>query len=135
LAAAADLLRGGAMVAMALLCAGCLYLVFTSVRLTVLARRDELEILKLCGATDRFVRAPLWIEGAATGLLGGAIGVGALLAVHRAAAPRLETLLRGVLGRGELRFAPIGQVALALAGCAVIGLLGAHFAARRHLRV
>ena len=48
------------------------------VRLTVLARRDEIEIMKLVGATAAFIRAPFLMGASAQGLVGGLVALGAL---------------------------------------------------------
>ncbi len=61
-----------------LLCVGILFIVSNTIRLTIYARREEIEILKLVGATDWFVRMPFLIEGAIQGVLGGMVAVAAL---------------------------------------------------------
>src|SRR5207237_10472886 len=50
-----------------------LLVVANTIRLAVYARRDEIEIMKLVGATDGYVRGPLLLGGALQGLLGGAL--------------------------------------------------------------
>ena len=59
------------------LCLSTLLVIYNTIRLTLYARRDEIEIMSLVGATDFFVRAPFAIEGALQGFLGG--GLAALL--------------------------------------------------------
>jgi len=135
LAAAADLARAAAWVAFALVGTACLYLAFATIRLAVFARREEIEILKLVGATDRYVRAPFWIEGLLEGLLGGGLGALSLYLLFRAAAPRVEALLGGLLGGIHLGFPPGAHIAAGVAVAALTGLLGAHLAVRRHLHV
>jgi len=54
----------------------------------VYARRDEIEIMKLVGATDGYVRAPFLLEGALQGLCGAALAAAGLLAVQRLVLPR-----------------------------------------------
>src|SRR5262249_4142418 len=106
LQAAADLLRMFALGALALVGAACLYLVGATIKLAVFARRDEIEILKLVGASDRYVRAPFWIEGALEGLAGGLIGVVSLWLIYRVVTPRVTALMGGLSSSMQIDFAP-----------------------------
>jgi cell division transport system permease protein len=121
-------------VLLALLAAATAVLVSNTLRLAVFARRDEIEIMKLVGATDGFVAAPFLLEGTLQGLLGGALAAGALVATHLGLAPRLAAATR--LAEG-LRLAdtlpPPLLAALALGGGAV-GLLASALAVARSLR-
>lgn len=65
------------------------FLVGNVVRLTVYARRDEVEILRLVGATDGFIAAPFVLEGAAQGLAGGVLGAMLSALAERVALPAL----------------------------------------------
>jgi cell division transport system permease protein len=69
----------------ALLGTGLIAVTFNTIRLQVLTRRDEIEVIKLIGATDSFIRRPFLYFGALQGLAGGAVawlivGAGAYLA-------------------------------------------------------
>lgn len=64
-----------------------LFLLGNVVRLTVYARRDEIEILRLVGATDGFIAAPFILEGAAQGVVGGIVAGGLIAVAERAALP------------------------------------------------
>jgi len=65
-----------------LLCVAVLFIITNTIKLAIYSRRNEIEIYKLVGATDWYVKAPLLIEGAFQGLLGGLIALGILLAIH-----------------------------------------------------
>jgi cell division transport system permease protein len=54
-----------------LLCVAVLFIISNTIKLTIYSRRDEIEIYKLMGATDWFVKIPFLIEGATQGLLSG----------------------------------------------------------------
>ncbi|RLC27291.1 MAG: hypothetical protein DRH56_03050 [Deltaproteobacteria bacterium] len=54
-----------------LLALGILFIVTNTIKLTIYSRRDEIEILKLVGATDGFVKAPFLLEGMIQGVLSG----------------------------------------------------------------
>jgi cell division transport system permease protein len=58
-----------------------LFIIVNTIRLAVLARAAEIEIMRLVGASDAFIRWPFVFEGALVGLLGAAISLAVLLAV------------------------------------------------------
>jgi cell division transport system permease protein len=109
-------------------------LVSNTLRLAVFARRDEIEIMKLVGATDGFVSAPFLIEGLLQGLLGASAAVLALLALHALLVPRLAAAvgIAGGLRLGDTLPPPL-VLALVLGGGA-IGLLGSALSVARTLR-
>ena len=117
----------------ALVAAATILLVSNTIKLTVYARRDEIEIMKLCGATDAFVRAPFLIEGAVQGLAGALLALGGLWLSHRLLAPRVAKALAFAAGAVLPTLRP--SEALALAGCgAALGLVGSALAVGRFLR-
>jgi len=113
----------------------CLYIVGSTIRLGVFARREEIEILKLVGATDRFVRAPFLLEGALQGLLGALIATGGLYVIYRAVAPHVEATLTSALAHLQLAFLSPALLAAGLAGGALLGFLGSRLALGRYLDV
>jgi cell division transport system permease protein len=109
-------------------------LVSNTLRLGIWARRDEIDIMKLVGATDAFVETPFLIEGLVQGLSGAALAVAALLAAHALVAPRLAAAI-GVatpLARGDVL--PGGLVLALLGGGAALGLVASALAVGRFLR-
>lgn len=114
--------------------AGAAVLVANTLRLSVFARRDEIEIMKLVGATDMFVEAPFLLEGMMEGLLGGALASGALLAAAAVALPRLGTALAlaDPLERGDF-FSP-ALLGLVVVGGGALGTIASALAIGRELR-
>ena len=109
-------------------------LVGNTLRLAVFARREEIEILKLVGATDAFVSTPFLIEGLLQGLAGGALAVGALAGLHALLVPRLQAAV-GVAGALRLTDTlPPALLLGLLGGGAAVGLLGSALAVMRSLR-
>lgn len=121
-------------VAALVLCA-CLYIVGSTIRLGVFARRDEIEIWKLVGATNGFVKAPFFVEGGLQGALGTGLAVALLYALFRVASPRVEALLGGWLASGPLNFFTPAQLAVAVAFGALLGLCASALALGRYVKV
>jgi cell division transport system permease protein len=65
-----------------LLCVAVLFIITNTIKLAIYSRRNEIEIYKLVGATDWYVKAPLLMEGAIQGGLGALIALGILSGVH-----------------------------------------------------
>lgn len=129
-----EVARTSGVVLAILLGAGCLYGVASTIRLGVLGRREEIEILKLVGATDGFVRAPFLVEGIVQGALGGGIAIGIVYALHRLSAPWIEHTLGSTLCASPLGFLRPSDAAIAVGGAMLIGLAGSAFAVERHVR-
>src|ERR671929_45214 len=73
------LVKGAMVILPSLLVLASVLLVSNTIRLSLFARRREVEVMKLVGATDWFIRWPFMIEGIVLGALGGALAVGLLL--------------------------------------------------------
>ncbi|MCU0616524.1 MAG: FtsX-like permease family protein [Gemmatimonadaceae bacterium] len=96
----------------------------STIRMAVLARAREIEIMRLVGATNGFVRLPFLIEGALKGLLG---GVFAALLTWGANRIITQSLF-------ETSFFTPAQVTLGIVAGGVLGLLGSFLSVGRHLR-
>ncbi len=110
-----------------------LFLVGNVVRLTVYARRDEIDILRLVGATDGFIAAPFVIEGTLQGLAGGIAAAVLVRAAEVSGLPRVA----GAFGFAqEILPAPFHWPALVLFALlgATMGFLASIFAVLRFLR-
>lgn len=109
----------------AVLAFATLLIVANTIRLAVYARRDELEILALVGASRSFRRVPFLLEGIAQGTAGGALALAMVYAIHRLVVPHFRPALELFLGWGEPLFLEPAQMALLIAHGAALGLLGA----------
>ena len=122
----------GGVAVLAMMLVVALFVIVNTIRIAVHARRDEIEIMKLVGATDWFVRWPFILEG----MLVGALGAMAALTVVVLAAGPVSNALVGFLEIVPLSFGAaflwqlVGSVfALALA----VGGGGAMLSVRAHL--
>ncbi|RKN78898.1 permease-like cell division protein FtsX [Paenibacillus ginsengarvi] len=74
-----DIVRNVGLVFVLLLAFTAMFLISNTIKITIVARRREIGIMKLVGATNGFIRWPFFIEGALLGLIGSAIPVAVLL--------------------------------------------------------
>jgi cell division transport system permease protein len=110
-------------------------IVSATLQLAIFSRRDEIEIQKLVGATDRFVRMPFLIEGLLQGLVAGALALGlsfALVRVIESEHGQMFAFAR-LSGRVVVDWLRLG--AEQVGGGVLLGLSGSFLAVRRFLRV
>jgi cell division transport system permease protein len=110
------------------------FIVMNTIRTAVYHRRQEIEVMKLVGATEWFVRGPFVIEGILTGLLAAGISLGLLLLAYRPFVDKFHS---------DLFFIPLGydptfvtELArdVLIAG-ALLGALGSYIGVRRFVRI
>jgi cell division transport system permease protein len=102
-------------------------------RLSIHLRRREVEVMRLVGATNWFIRGPFLIEGLIVGLAGGAVAVGLLVIA-------METFMDPLSDRFALAAAPETidfpvLIVLLLVACLGLSAIGAGIALRRLVRV
>ena len=110
-----------------------LFLVANTIHLVVYARRDELEIMRLVGATDRYILAPFVVEGALQGVVAATLANALLWAAHRGLLSRLGEVLALALDGGGLRDLPAWGVLLMYLGGSSLGMGASWGAVRRFL--
>ncbi|NJD39129.1 MAG: ABC transporter permease [Geobacter sp.] len=109
------------------------FIVSNTIRLTVYARRDELEIMSLVGATRLFIKMPFLLEGLMQGLVGGLLALGLLLSVHLLFLHNAGNFLTFNPATAGLSFLPVEYIAALLAAGALLGFLGSLTALRRFI--
>ena len=119
---------------LALLGAATAILVSNTLKLAVYARRDEIEIMKLVGATNLYVGAPILLEGAIQGLLGAGLAAATLGVSNLALLPRVREALplAGRLAPADIL--PGRLLGSLLVGGAVLGLVASAISLQRFLR-
>jgi cell division transport system permease protein len=119
---------------LAILVVVSIVIVMNTIRTAVYHRRKEIEVMKLVGATEWFVRGPFVIEGVMTGLIAASLALALLVIMYEPAVERF---------RADVAFIPLsydpGFVAsLArdlLLGGALLGALGSYIGVRRYVRI
>ncbi len=100
------------------------------IRLALLARADELDIMELVGAPRAFVQGPFIMEGVLQGGTGALLSVAALALVFLAVHGRCLTPLADAINLSSVRFLSAGLCALLMVGGMAVGCIGGLVAAR-----
>lgn len=108
-----------------------LFIVINTIRLAVLGRAEEIEVMRLVGASDAFIRWPFVFEGALVGLLGAAISLGILVGAA-------EPLSRFMVGFFSILPINVGSISrdvtvLVLGSGMGLGVVGAWVSVRTYL--
>jgi len=101
------------------------FVISNTVKLTVWARRDAVEIMKLVGATDAFVKLPFLVEGTFQGVVGAAVALVILYSLYGYVSP----------GLGDIMFLPLSVSGAVLVMGAVLGGIGSQLSLRQFLEV
>ena len=108
-----------------------LFIIVNTIRLAVVARSEEIEIMRLVGASDAFIRWPFVFEGAFVGLLGALLALGVLAAVAEPISGFLVDFFRVL----PLQFGSLTRdlVALVMGAGVGLGVLGSWLSVRTYL--
>ena len=117
----------------ALLVIASVLLIANTIRLSLYARRREVEVMKLVGATDWFIRWPFVIEGVLVGFLGGIVAVLLLAVVKLAVVDPLAQEFELIAAPETMNFPLL--VALLLGASVAVSAAGSGLSLRRFLRV
>jgi cell division transport system permease protein len=129
----AHALEIGFIIAVTLLVVAATLLVGNTIRLSIFSRRREIEVMKLVGATNWFVRGPFMLEGVICGVVG---AIGAILLLILGKALILGQLPHGLRSGGDVQAIPFAVNAVVLVGAGLLlGSLGSGLTIRRFLRV
>jgi cell division transport system permease protein len=116
-----------------LLLVASLMLIANTIRLSIYARRREVEVMKLVGATNWFIRWPFVIEGLIVGILGAGIAIGLLWVGKVAIIDPLAQNFALIDNFSTIGFAQL--IALLAGSAVVISALGSGVTLRRFLRI
>jgi cell division transport system permease protein len=120
---------------LALLVFVCVFAVVSNtIRLAVSSRRDEIEMLKMCGATDSFVRGPLVLEGALQGLIAAGLSMVLLVVGYLVLRGHIDATLAPVAGLRLSFLHPLAVLGIVFAG-ALAGAIGSAVSIRRYMSV
>ncbi|HEY7632605.1 MAG TPA: permease-like cell division protein FtsX [Thermoleophilaceae bacterium] len=117
----------------ALLILASIALIANTIRLSVFARRREVEVMKLVGATDWFIRWPFMIEGVIVGFMGGVLAVLLLWIIKDTLVDPLSDKFALIAAPNTIQFPAL--IAVLMISCVAVSALGSGLTLRRFLRV
>jgi cell division transport system permease protein len=131
-----DIVRNVGLILVGGLALMSMFLIANTIKITIVARRREISIMKLVGATNGFIRWPFFVEGALLGIIGSAIPLLILYILYN----QLISLTKLELGLLQIALLPIPEVlpvvAMLLLGIGfVIGVWGSLLSVRKFLKV
>lgn len=130
----ANYIRIAAVVLVALLTFVAFVFINNTIRLAITARRREIAIMRLVGASNGFIRGPFLMEGTLEALIAALLAIGALAAGSNALLGKLSDTL-SFLSFDIAQSTVFATYSLLLAIGVVIGLFGSAMAMRRYLKV
>ncbi len=108
------------------------FIVANTIRLVLYSRREEVEIMRLVGATDTFIKLPFYFQGLLQGAIGGVIGIVALFVTYMLISSNISGGLASVLF--QIRFFPFGICLLFVLSSMIIGWIGCFLSLRQFLK-
>jgi cell division transport system permease protein len=122
-------------VVLSLLVVFCAFTVVSNtIRLSVTQRKEEIEMLRMCGATDGFVRGPFLVEGMLQGLIASSSAILILTVAYYSLRAQIDAALAPLAGMRVSFLPPLVVVGIVLAG-ALLGAGGSVLSIRRYLKV
>jgi cell division transport system permease protein len=101
------------------------FIISNTVRLTILSRRKTVEVLKLVGATNRFITTPFVIEGAFQAGFASLVSLALLFGIYM--------ITRGMIP--DISFLGADKIALYVLTCVILGSIGSLASLRRHMKL
>jgi cell division transport system permease protein len=107
-------------------------IIANTARLVLYSRREEVEIMRLVGATDGFITAPFYIQGLIQGICGCCVGLAAIYAAYAYMSARLSSDVAS--GFWQIRFLSLETLAV-IAACSIgIGWIGCFLSMKQFFR-
>jgi len=112
-----------------------IFIISNTIGLSIYARREEVEIMRLVGATNLFIKAPFFIEGLLQGLLGGLLSIGLLYTIYSIFISKVYTSLILYLRGLDPSFLSLDIVIWVIIGGMLVGIFGSMISIGRFLRI
>ncbi len=116
-----------------LLCLGAVLIIANTVKLSVLSRKNEIELMLLTGATPGFIKVPFFLEGVFHGVLGALISLSLMKGIHLYLVSRFQGSIE-TFGRGmDFQFISLPFVMVIMLTSILMGWLGSYLSLQQFL--
>ena len=127
------ILKVGGLIVAGLFSLAVLFIITNTIKLTIYSRRDEIEIMRLVGATDRFIKIPFYLQGMIQGGVGTLLGLVVLLIGYLFLTTHFEqTITNSLL---VLRFFSLSVCATIIFGGILVGGLGSLVSLKQFMKI
>lgn len=109
------------------------FMVANTIRLTLIGRREELELLRLVGASSHYIQAPFFLEGALQGMIGSGIGLSALFLLFNWI--KLRFAVSSIFKLFEFTFFPVPVIITIIAASSILCAAGSYSSTRKFLQL
>lgn len=115
----------------------CLVIISNTIKSRVYSKKEEIQIIKYVGASNRFVIAPFIVEGFIIGFLGSVLSIGICIGMYSYILDKIREIISTIMGGTVLPLASISLSlisVLAITGI-LVGVLGSAISVKKHLKV
>ncbi|WP_270941312.1 permease-like cell division protein FtsX [Romboutsia lituseburensis] len=115
----------------------CLVIISNTIKSRVYSKKEEIQIIKYVGASNRFVIAPFIVEGFIIGFLGSVLAIGICIGMYSYILDKIREVISTIMGGTVLPLASISLSlisVLAITGI-LVGVLGSAISVKKHLKV
>ncbi|MRR55117.1 MAG: ABC transporter permease [Deltaproteobacteria bacterium] len=128
-----DLIRFAGLLVAGFIVLAVVFIVANTIKLTIYARKDELELMGLVGATRLFIKIPFLIEGVVQGVIGAALAILFLLGVYLAFLQNADFFFSFNTMEAGLLFLPLNYLVALVSAGAALGFLGSLASLKRFI--
>jgi len=128
------LLRWGQLIVGGILFLAISFIISNTIKLSIYSRKEEIEIMKLVGATNGFIKIPFLVEGFFQGVFGAALSLGLLYLLYQSFLWRSGPFVRASLGPIDFSFLPWSSIGGILLVGISLGLAGSYLSLARFLK-